>query len=465
MGRPPSAPPSPQPGRAARHRLRVAVVGSGIAGLGCAWLLSRGHDVTVYESDEHLGGHANTVTVPTPEGPVAVDTGFIVFNEPCYPNFTALLRHLQVATVATDMSFGVSLDRGRMEYAGSSRLGTLFAQKRNLLRPRFWRMLRDLVRFYRAAPALLHDPAAESLTLGEVLARGGYGDAFITDHLLPMGSAIWSAAADDMRRHPARAFVRFCDNHGLLRLRDRPVWRTVKGGSREYVARLTAPFADAVLPGRAVRRIHRVEDGVLVTDEEGMTALFDHVVLACHADQALGLLGDAGASERAVLGAFRTQPNEAWLHTDPDLMPRRRNAWASWNYLSEKGRDGRAAVCVTYWMNRLQALPTATDLFVTLNPDRPPQPEAVLRRIRYSHPLFDMDTERAQRLVWQRLQGRRNTWFCGAWMGAGFHEDGLQAGLLVAERLGGVRRPWQVDDENGRLPLSGAPGRLPEVPA
>lgn len=431
---------------------RVAVVGSGIAGMACAWLLARGGQaVTLFEADDRAGGHSHTVDVTTPEGPVAVDTGFIVYNGHTYPNLCALFDHLRVPTAETDMSFAVSIDGGALEYAGS-RSGGLFAQRRNLLRPRFWAMLRDLVRFYREAPRLLDDPAAESLTLGEYLTREGYGRPFVDDHLLPMGAAIWSAAPDDVRRHPAMAFVRFCHNHGLLKLRDRPRWRTVAGGSREYVGRLLAPLGPGLRTGTPVSAVRRCDGGgvkVLLTD--GTVEVFDALVLACHADQAFALLADAGPAERSILGTFRTQPNEAWLHTDPGLMPVRRAAWASWNHLARRDVTGQASVCVTYWMNRLQPLATRTDLFVTLNPERPPRPEAVLRRIAYSHPLFDAETLRAQRMLWKR-QGRRDTWFCGAWLGNGFHEDGLQTGLAVAEALGGARRPWSLPDQNDRLP-------------
>lgn len=452
--------PEPVPGR----RLRVAVAGSGISGLACAWLLSQAHDVVLYEKDDRLGGHSNTVVVPTPEGAVPVDTGFIVYNTLTYPNLTALLDHLGVASHGTDMSFGVSIDGGRLEYAGSRRLATVFAQKRNVLRPRFWSMLRDLVRFYRTAPKLLEEAGAEALTLGEYLDREGYGEPFVTDHLLPMGAAIWSAPADAMRAHPAAAFIRFCDNHGLLKLSGRPQWRTVVGGAREYVTRLAAPIADRIRLGIGVRAITRLGGSVLVEGTDGSVEAYDHVVLAVHGDQALPLLTDPTAAERRLLSAFRYQPNTAWLHTDPALMPRRRQVWSSWNYLSRRGRDGGAAVSVTYWMNTLQALGTRTDLFVTLNPETPPREESILRRIDYDHPLLDATAVAAQKALWS-LQGTGNTWYCGAWFGAGFHEDGLQAGLAVAEALGGVRRPWSVPNESGRIvlrpPVSRASVELP----
>ncbi|WP_035693570.1 NAD(P)/FAD-dependent oxidoreductase [Azospirillum halopraeferens] len=428
--------------------LDIAVIGSGISGLSAAWLLSREHRVTLYEKEDRPGGHANTVDAG---GGTAVDTGFIVYNEANYPNLVALFDHLGVPTRATDMSFAVSLGEGALEYAGTSP-GTLFAQKRNLIRPRFLRMIRDLLRFYREAPRLLAGPDPDRLTLGEFLDRGGYSDAFVNDHLLPMAAAIWSAPARTMRDHPAAAFVRFCDNHGLLKLTGRPVWRTVEGGSREYVRRITADLGDAVRLNTAVEHVRREDGRVQVQDRRGGVRTHDHVVIAAHADQALGLLADADEAERALLGAFRYQRNLAILHTDPSLMPRRRAVWSSWNYLGSRNHAGDTGeVCVTYWMNRLQTfLPAGRDLFVTLNPTRQPREDTILRSFLYDHPVFDPQARHAQQRLWS-LQGVRNTWFCGAWFGAGFHEDGLQAGLAVAEALGGVRRPWTVADESGRI--------------
>ena len=442
--------------------LDIAVVGSGIAGLSAAWLLSKAHRVTLYEKEDRPGGHANTVEVEgetEAEGATPVDTGFIVYNEPCYPNLVALFDHLGVPTRATDMSFSASLDGGRVEYAGTP--GALFAQKRNLLRPRFWRMIADILRFYREAPGLLTDPAAEALTLGDVLDRGGYSDAFIRDHLLPMAAAIWSSPADAMRGHPAAAFIRFCDNHGLLKLKGRPVWRTVEGGSRSYVGRILADMPGALRLNCAVEGIVREEGRVLLRDRRGDVRAHDHVVIATHADQALALLEDAGGEERRLLGAFGYERNLAILHSDPALMPKRRAVWSSWNYLAERrdgGQDGgQDALCVTYWMNRLQGfLPRERDLFVTLNPIRPPREGSILRSVLYDHPIFGMEALAAQRQLWS-LQGRRRTWFAGSYFGAGFHEDGAQAGLAVAEALGGVRRPWTVPNPSGRIHPGPAP--------
>ncbi|WP_049975899.1 NAD(P)/FAD-dependent oxidoreductase [Azospirillum sp. B506] len=327
--------------------LDIAVIGAGIAGLSAAWLLSKTHRVTLYEKEDRPGGHANTVEVEGQAvGATPVDTGFIVYNAPCYPNLVALFDHLGVATRATDMSFSASLDGGRVEYAGSSP-ATLFAQKRNLLRPRFWRMLSDLLRFYREAPGLLADPLAETLTLGEVLDRGGYSDAFVRDHLLPMAAAIWSTPADSMRDHPAAAFIRFCDNHGLLKVTGRPVWRTVEGGSRSYVQRILADMPGALRLNCAVEGIVREESRVLVRDRRGAVRVHDHAVIATHADQALALLEDAGEEERRLLGAFGYERNLAILHSDASLMPKRRAVWSSWNYLAEQGDNGRGCPCAS----------------------------------------------------------------------------------------------------------------------
>ena len=425
------------------RRMRIAVVGAGISGLAAAWLLAGAHDVTLYEAAPRPGGHSLTIDVPTQGGAVPVDMGFIVYNPPAYPNLVALFDHLGVRSVASDMSFAVSLDGGALEYAGTDLAG-LFGQTRNLIRPRFWSMLRDIARFYREAEADARTLDPE-VPLGAWLARRGYGAAFVRDHLLPMAAAIWSAPAARIADYPALAFIRFCANHGLLKLRDRPQWRTVAGGSREYVRRLAAPLGPRLRLGCAVRAIRRLPEGVAIEVDGAGRETCDQVVIATHAPQALALLADPSPAEAALLGAIGTSRNLAVMHRDTALMPRRRAVWSSWNYL------GGGAPCVTYWMNRLQPLAGVGDVFVTLNPARPPAPETVIRCEEFAHPLFDAAALRAQRDLWA-LQGQRRSWFCGAWFGAGFHEDGLQAGLAVAEALGGVRRPWRVAGESARLP-------------
>jgi uncharacterized protein len=372
----------------------------------------------------------------------------MVFNHLTYPNLTALFSHLQVTTCLSDMSFSVSRHGGVFEYAGSDLAG-LFAQPTNALRPRFWSMLRDIVRFYRVAPRDIAGCADAQLTLGEYLACKAYGRPFCEDHLMPMAAAIWSAPAAVLRDMPAAIFIRFFENHGLLRLRDRPAWRTVVGGSKEYVVTLARQFAGRVFTGSKIVVVERGAAGVMVHDAHGRAARFDHVVIAAHSDQALAMLQDASAEERRLLGAIRYTPNKAVLHTDSRLMPRRRNAWSSWNYI-EPANSSPRGLSVTYWMNRLQGFASREPIFVTLNPPSAPDPAQVLYETVYDHPIFDPPAIAAQGELWS-LQGQRNTWFCSAYFGAGFHEDGLQAGLAVAEDLGGVQRPWTVENESGRI--------------
>lgn len=435
-----------------RQSLNIAVIGTGIAGMSAAWLLNQGHRLTIYEKEPRPGGHSNTVTVPGPEGPVAVDTGFIVYNTLTYPNLTALFAHLGVPTKVSKMSFAASLQGGGLEYAGPD-LNGLLGQRRNIFRPRFWRMISELMRFYETAPSFLSEPDAASLTLGDYLAREGYGEEFINGHLLPMGAAIWSTTPPDMLAYPACAFIGFFKSHGLLLLRDRPQWRTVDGGSREYVTRLTASYADRIRY-TGVHSIRRTAAGVIVEDRSGRLEHYDHVVIATHADEALGLLEDADRLEQHYLGQWCYTRNTAVLHCDPILMPKRRKVWASWNFIEENSppEASHKRLCVTYWMNSLQGLPPEHPLFVTLNPVIEPFLGSVYHRVEYTHPRFDAGALRSQQHLWS-LQGRRNTWFCGSYFGHGFHEDALQAGLAVAEQLGGVRRPWQVAGESDRICL------------
>lgn len=432
--------------------LRIAVVGGGISGLSAAWLLGQRHQVTLFEADSRLGGHANTVQAPGRGGQVPVDTGFIVYNEANYPNFTALLAHLGVPTRPSDMSLSVSLDDGGFEY--SSFVTGLFAQGSNLFSRRFWAMLRDVGRFYKDGPKDLAALEAPLTGLGDYLEQKGYCRAFQEDHLLPQASAIWSTPIAAIRDYPAAALIRFFQNHGMMQLFGRGRWRTVAGGSQAYVAKLAAAFTGEVRRGARIVSVRRDAAGVELRDASGHAERFDEVVIAAHADHALGLLEDPSAEERRLLSAFGYSRNLAVLHTDRSLMPKRRAAWSSWNHIGrrETPDDG----CVTYWMTRLQSLKGAGDLFVTLNPTRPIAPDRVIHTDVYEHPLFDAGAIDAQGELWS-LQGRRRTWFCGSYFGHGFHEDGLQAGLAVAEALGGVRRPWTVVGESSRICLTDTP--------
>lgn len=434
-------------------RLKVAIVGTGISGLSAAWLLSQRHDVTVYERADRVGGHSNTIVASVGGNSLPVDTGFIVFNRRTYPNLAALFELLKVPTQVSEMSFAVSMDGGELEYSGGGMSG-VFGQPRNLMRPRFWSMLADLVRFYRQAPLDIGLIDDEQISLGDYLLKGKYGDAFRDDHLLPMASAIWSAPPAEMLSYPAAAFIRFHDNHGLLQLRQRPAWETVVGGSRNYVERLISPIADRIRLDTSVREVRRMNNGVIVTDSTGQSERYDHVVMGSHADQSLKMLADPSSREQNFLGAFRYSRNLAVLHTDESFMPKRRAVWSSWNYIGCRNRNAVSdGVCVTYWMNRLQNIESEKPLFVTLNPPRPPRAGTLLHSEVYDHPIFDAKAMVSQRKLWL-LQGERNTWFCGSYFGAGFHEDGLQAGLAVAEQLGAVRRPWQVPNESGRIVLT-----------
>jgi len=423
----------------AAHR-RIAVIGSGISGLAAAWLLARRHHVTLYEANAWAGGHTHTVDVTLDGVTAPVDTGFLVFNDRTYPNLIALFRHLGVRSVASDMSFSVRMENENLEWAGSS-LATVFAQRRNIARPEFWLMLCDILRFNREAGNMAHNDAALDVALGEFLAARRYGRAFRDWYLLPMSSAIWSCPPASMLHYPVRTFIDFCRNHGLLQLAGRPQWRTVVGGGRDYVRRMLRGIPDVRL-GCAVTQVTRHARGVAVRDCEGGVAPFDEVILACHGDQALRLLGDADAAERQVLSAFRYQPNRAVLHTDQSFLPRARKAWSAWNYHGCGGDSAGTSVGVSYLINQLQPLPFSRPVIVTLNPRQDPAPGTVIDAFDYEHPVFDRAAVAAQQAL-GAIQGRRQTWFCGAWAGYGFHEDGLRSGMAVAASLG-VTAPWMA---------------------
>ncbi|MCB9915063.1 MAG: FAD-dependent oxidoreductase [Planctomycetes bacterium] len=411
--------------------MKVAVVGAGIAGLVAARELSRGQEVHVFEAADWIGGHTHTVDVDDPQlGRIPVDTGFIVFNEATYPGLCALLRELGVAWKPSDMSFSVRVDAADFEYNGTN-LDGLLAQRSNALRPRFWRMVRDILRFYREAPAVLERPD-DGTTLGAFLERGRYSREFVEHHLVPMGAAVWSSSRAAMWSFPLRFLVQFFHNHGFLKVDDRPQWLVVAGGSRAYVEPLVAPFRERVHARTPVARVERGAEGVRLVTAAGEAAWFDRVVLATHADTSLRLLADATPLEREVLGAFRFQRNEVLLHTDARLMPRRRRAWASWNYhVTDPPSE---LPTVTYWMNRLQSIPSSTDYLVTLNRAADVDPARVLGRWVYHHPIFDQAAVAAQRRH-AEVDGRDRVHFCGAYWRWGFHEDGLWSAQVAARRV------------------------------
>jgi predicted NAD/FAD-binding protein len=426
--------------------MRIAVIGTGIAGNTAAWTLSQRYPVTVYDRELRPGGHSHTVTADYQGTPIAVDIGFIVYNELNYPDLTAMYAHLGVETVASCMSFAVSADGGRFEWRGGGNdwwatAAGLFAQPSNILSPSYLRMLTEIPEFGRQSIDDLRNNRLSGLTLGDYFRQGRFSKRLLTDYLAPMGAAIWSAPASEMLDFPAENFVAFFDNHRLLQY-DRPVWRTVKGGSQRYVERLQASFRDRIRFGCAVTAVERTAHGVVVHDSHGQHDTFDHVVIAAHSDQALAMLSDADTRERDILGAIGYSQNKVYLHRDVRLMPKRRHAWASWNFLRWQ-REGDAVndVAVTYWMNNLQGIDHDKPLFVSLNPPFEPDPGLTFGQYLCEHPQYNAAAFAAQKRLGE-IQGQRHTWFCGAWTGYGFHEDGLRSGLGVAEALG-VTAPWR----------------------
>ncbi len=409
---------------------RIAVIGSGISGLTAAYYLSRKYEVHVYERDNRLGGHTHTAMVDSSRGKIPVDTGFIVHNDRTYPRFCRLMAELGVQTQPSDMSFAVTEPGGAFEYS-SRGLSGFFARKRNLISPAHYRLFRDILRFNREAPKMLAHPDAEGMTLGSFLDAGAYSAVFADRYLIPMAGAVWSMAPDAMPAFPMATLVRFMQNHGMLGIHTHPKWKTIRGGSQAYLAPLTAPFRERIASGVEIRSVARSEHGVTISFHGLANATFDEVVFACHGDQVLPLLAEPTEAERKILGSFTTTRNEACLHTDAALLPKRSAARASWNYLL--GDSGR--VTVTYHMNRLQSLGTPEDYCVSLNANGAVNPAHALRRIAYEHPLFNRAAIRAQQ-QWQEISGKHHTHFCGAYWFYGFHEDGVRSGLRVAGALG-----------------------------
>lgn len=411
-----------------QEKLRIAVVGGGISGLACGWMLSRQHEVTLFEASHYLGGHTNTLDITLDGLTYPVDTGFLVFNDRTYPNLMALFSELDIPIHDSEMSFSVSIDQGRIEWAGSS-LSTLFAQRSNLFKPAFLSMVRDILRFNRHAKEYLKAHSHSDMTLQELLDTHGYGAAFRNWYLLPMAGAIWSSPFGEILRFPVATFLNFCLNHALYQMHGRPQWKTVLGGGRTYVNRLADSIQDVRL-NCPIQRITRSERSACLQSSQGEER-FDAVILATHAPQSLGMLADASPQEQEVLSQIRYQKNRAWLHTDQSLLPQRPSVWSAWNSLSESRPDGGQPVCVSYLLNRLQPLPFNSSVIVTLNPVRLPDSAQTLAVMEYQHPLFDQSAIAAQRLL-PAVQGVNRTWYAGAWTRYGFHEDGLRSALKVA---------------------------------
>ena len=435
---------------------RIAVIGGGIAGLSATWLLQRRHEVRLFEAETVLGGHAHTVEIPDPQGAVNIDTGFVVYNERNYPLLTRLFAELKVPTQSTDMSFSYSLQPRGIEYAGTD-LNTLFAQRSNLLRPRFLKMVSDILRFNRIGKRLLAGQKVGEETLGEFLIAHRLGRGFTEDYLLPMAAAIWSCPTATMRGFPVRSFLEFFRNHGLLDIEGRPEWRTVVGGSRAYVDRLAQRLHPGTLRHTAVREVRQTGSGWQVTTAGG-TDLFDSVVFACHADDARAMLATPTPEQAALLGACRFQANRALLHTDKCLMPESRRVWASWNYLTRRQGVDERSVSVSYYMNSLHRLERRRDYIISLNPWREPDPATVLGEYHWRHPVLDTAAAQAQARLGD-IQGLNGVYIAGAWTGFGFHEDGIRSAVDVARRLG-VSPPW----EGGEPDRDGPSIAIVEVP-
>lgn len=413
----------------------IAVIGSGAAGLSVAHLLQRRHRVTLFEKNDYAGGHVNTICLPAgPDAGTLVDTGFIVMNHRNYPVFTRLLDQLKVTLRDSEMSFSYHDEASGLQYSGGG-LNGLFGQRRNLFNPAFYRMVRDVFRFFRQAQGDLHAGRMNDITLGDYLKGGGYGDYFIRHHIIPMGAAIWSTPCEEMMQFPAASFARFFENHGLLTVNDRPQWKTIVGGSRTYVDRILGEFKGTLRLNSPAKEIRRLADRVTVRAADRAPESFDQVVIAAHADEALALLADPSDDERRLLGRWRYADNHTVLHHDAGVMPPLRRIWASWNYTREKTADADGPATLTYHMNRLQGLTTTRPYFVTLNRQAPFPEHTVVREIDYDHPTYTRESMATQKEL-PRLNGAQRTWFCGAYFGYGFHEDAIRSGIDVARSFG-----------------------------
>lgn len=417
--------------------MKIAIIGGGISGNAITYLLHQHHDVTLYEANDYIGGHSRTIDVKTPDGLIPVDTGFIVFNERNYPHLCGLFKHLDVPTQKSTMSFGVSVNNGWLEY-GTPRPQNIFAQKENILRLSFLRLIKDILKFNNKAER--HLDAKEDITLEELLTQMKMSEWFKQYYLLAMGASIWSTPVNVMLEFPAKTFIQFFKNHGLLTIFDQPQWHTVQDGSREYVSRITEPFKDKIKLNCPIKSVKRDSDKVQVEDAHGNIEHYDQVIFACHSDQALNILSNPTPDEQSILGAIRYQPNKMILHTDTSFMPKRKNAWTSWVYLSEQQQDNSNSVSLSYWMNNLQPLETQTPIIVTLNPGRSPDPKQIKDEYTFEHPVFDQAAINAQQEL-HKIQGKDKIWYCGAWQRYGFHEDGILSAVNVAKEFG-ITPPW-----------------------
>ncbi|MDH4139409.1 MAG: FAD-dependent oxidoreductase [Coriobacteriia bacterium] len=434
--------------------MRVAIVGTGVGGLGSAWLLSPNHTVDVYEAESRLGGHACTVDLTVGGVGFPADTGFMVFNQRTYPNLIRFFERLDVEWQESDMSFSVQLPAENVEWSGDS-LNSVFAQRKNIANPRFLKMLADIVRFSRNADRLLADPSLETMTLGEMLEREGYSGGFTDWYLIPMGDAIWSAPPGKMLDYPAATFMRFCDKHGLLHITGKPKWRSVVGGSRTYVEAAARSFSGEVHTAEPVEAVSRTENGVRVSTPR-RTEVYDAAIIASHPPQTLEMLG-AGATdaETEILGVFSYWPNEVVIHTDPSFLPKRRRAWAAWNWYSACCETAKDKLVLSYYLNRLQRLPVETPVIETLNEHKHPAADSELLRMVFDHPMYSADAIAAQRRLGE-IQGVGNVWYAGAWTRYGFHEDGMLSAVSVAERLGAAL-PWAEELDSSRTRVLGGP--------
>lgn len=424
--------------------MKIAIIGSGISGLSAAYFLNPHHQICLYEKNNTLGGHSRTVDIEINGKPVAVDTGFIVFNYKNYPHLTELFKHLSVEVAPSNMSFGVSINNGWFEY-GTNGVANLFAQKRNLLRYSFWRMLADIIQFNRKAKAFLNNPS--SISLGEFLDKIKVGDWFTHYYLLAMGGSIWSMPAQEMRNFPAQSFLRFFDNHGLLSIASQPQWFTVVGGSKVYVDKISQSFKDKIKLNCNIKKIIRNQDGVCIEEANGKIESYDKIIFACHSDQSLALLSDASDAEKDVLEKIKYQKNSVFLHSDKDFMPKRKKAYSSWVCLANSSNPSNPSsqskikstpISLTYWMNNLQPLNTNHPVFITLNPNS--KPKNLYESHCFEHPVFNQQAIEAQKKL-ALIQGDNNTYYCGAWTRYGFHEDGILSAVKVA-KLFGAQPQW-----------------------